>query len=145
MKRMIFVSLFIVYLFIVTVAFPAEKGAPPAPETIARPNVIYKAEGLKDPFQNPIMEGVTKPVAGSGALGGFGVIEGPPPPLTVQGLIWGGFLPQAIVNNKIVKVGDTIDGANIISIDKNGVTVLFQEREYKLSPLMIGTKSSKKP
>lgn len=145
MKRMIFVSLFIVDLFIVAAAFPAEKATPPAPESIARPNVIYKAEGLKDPFQNPIMEGVTKPVVGPQAPGVSGVIEGPPPPLTVQGLIWGGNLPQAIVNNKIVKVGDTIDGANITGIDKDGVTVLFKETEYKLSPSTIGAKSSKKP
>jgi hypothetical protein len=65
--------------------------------------------------------------------------------LIVQGLIWGGSFPQAIVNNKIVKVGDTVDGANVTAIDKDGVTVLFQEREYKLSPLTIKTKSSKNP
>jgi hypothetical protein len=55
------------------------------------------------------------------------------PDLVVQGLIWGSSLPQAIINNKVVKVGDVIQGADIIDISKEGVLVLFAGTEYKLS------------
>lgn len=127
-------------LFIVAVAFPAEK-TPSPQERIARPDIKYKSGGLKDPFQNPLIE-LDKPVVKPEAAG---VKEGPPPSLIVQGLIWGGNLPQAIVNNKVVKVGDTVDGARVISIDKDGVTVLFEERQYRFSPSNIGAKSSKNP
>jgi hypothetical protein len=54
-------------------------------------------------------------------------------------LIWGSSLPQAIVNNKVVKVGDKIEGAEVVSIDKQGVTVLFANKEHKLSsPAALG-------
>lgn len=142
MKRPIFIfSVILADLFIVAAAFSAEKA--PA-EQIARPNLKYKSEGLKDPFQNPLKEVATKPAKGPEASGAE-VIKAAPASLTVQGLIWGGELPQAIVNGTVVKVGDTIGGARIISIDKNGVTVLFEEREYRFSPSTIKAKSSKNP
>ena len=131
MKRPILIfSAILADLFVVPAVFPAEK-TPSPQESIARPEVVYKAGGLRDPFQNPLTEAnelARKPE-------GAGVAESRvQPSLSVQGLVWGGNFPQAIVNNKIVKVGDTIEGAYIISIDKSGVTVLFEEREYKFSP-----------
>lgn len=141
MKRPILIfSAILADLFVVPAVFPAEKT--PVPEHIARPDVVYKAEGLRDPFQNPLTE-ASKPAA---KPEGAAVAERhAPPSLSVQGLIWGGNIPQAIVNNKVVKVGDAIDGARVISIDKNGITVLFEETEYKFSPQTAGAKSSKNP
>lgn len=109
-------------------------------EVIARPKVEYKAEGLRDPFQAPIIEQVIQgekvQVLDTGTL---------PVSLTVQGIIWGGRFPQAIINNKVVKVKDTIEGALIVAIDKDSITVLFQGRQYNLTPPRVESGSYKKP
>ena len=47
------------------------------------------------------------------------------PALRVQGIIWGGDRPQAIINDRIVELGDDVEGATIKSIQKDGVNVLF--------------------
>ncbi len=57
----------------------------------------------------------------------------PLPPLVIQGLLWGGEFPQAIINNKVVKIGDTIEEARIVEINKNGVILLFAGRKFPLS------------
>ena len=99
-----------------------------AKDLIVRPNVEYKEEeGLRDPYQSPIKEEVVEE-----ALQEQVPID-PLPSLTIQGMVWGGTLPQAIINNKVVKIGDTIEGVRIIGIKKEGITVFFGNREYNLS------------
>ena len=139
------VSLFTANLFATQAEFKMikeleqmEKG--PAGERIVRPNVAYKAWDLRDPFQD------FKPKINKKAEVSESVEKPPqPPPLTVQGLIWGGRFPQAIINNKVVKEGDTLEGARIISINKEGVTVSFELREYKLSSPAVMAGPSKNP
>ncbi|MFA5096195.1 MAG: hypothetical protein WC478_02525 [Candidatus Omnitrophota bacterium] len=97
-------------------------------EEILRTRLEYRAQGLRDPFQPFVQE--SKPEVTPEVK----VVEKPLPSLAVQGLVWGGAFPQAIINNKVVRVGETIEGAQVTLIDKNGVTVLFADREYKLSP-----------
>jgi len=96
-------------------------------DTIQRPQIIYKVQSLRDPFEPLVREEKkeAKVTAKSEVK--------PMPSLTVQGMIWGGSLPQAIINNKIVKVGDTLDGVKIKEIDKQGVTVVFANKEHLLS------------
>lgn len=95
----------------------------------ARPQVEYKSSSLRDPFREDILKEGT-PESDSQNL----VL--PPdilPKMDVQGLIWGGNFPQAVINNKVYKVGDTIDGAQIKDIAKDGITLDFSGREVKLS------------
>jgi hypothetical protein len=121
-----------------------EKPAEPVAqiESIARPKIEYKSDALRDPFKEIQTRG---DVGRKETPGGAKAV--PLPPLTVQGLIWGGNFPQAIINHKVLKVGDTIEGASITGIDKNGVAVLFNGSDYKLpSPAQTGAPvSSKKP
>lgn len=100
-------------------------------EIIERPSVEYNAEGLRDPFDVLI----AKPIIpeSSQSKENTDIQEGTPPLLTVQGIIWGGMFPQAIINNKVVKVGDTVQEAQIISIEKDGITVLFKDKQFYLS------------
>jgi len=100
----------------------------PEAERIIRPNIEYKATGLRDPFEEPF---VKKGEADEKAVAK--VFAAPPPVLIVQGLIWGGGIPQAIINDNVVKLGDTIQGAKIINITKDGVIVLFEGMQYNLS------------
>ncbi len=114
-------------------------------EPIVRPKVEYNAEGLRDPFQTPFIEeeaaALREPVVSEGSMTGPVL-----PPLTVQGIIWGGKFPQAIINNKVVKAGDTtIDGVRVISIDKVGITLFFGGKEYNLPSPAAGVSPDKKP
>lgn len=107
------------------------EAGPPSKEevVIVRPDIEYKAEGLDDPFTEPFL--VEEDNQGQSSLS-----EGAQVPLTnviIQGLIWGGRFPQAIINNKVVKVGDTVEGMRITAIDKEGITLFFNERQYHLS------------
>lgn len=102
---------------------------PASPERVVRTGVEYKAEGLRDPFkESAVPEGQA-----GGVTAGPEVQEALPPALTVTGLIWGGSLPQAIINDKVVKIGDIIEGAKVTGITKEGVSILFQGRQYNLS------------
>jgi len=88
---------------------------------IARPVVEYKSGELRDPFQSVVTseekkvtpEGKVDLMQPGSDLGN----------LKVQGIIWGGRIPQAIINDKVLTVGDTIEGAEILSIDKKGITL----------------------
>jgi len=88
--------------------------------------VVYDAEGLKDPFMpTDIKKAAQLPEKEP---------EEPkiitPPSLIIQGIVWGGSLPQAIINQKIVKIGDTLEGARIIDINKDVVTIAFQDQQF---------------
>ncbi|MGC8744746.1 MAG: hypothetical protein ACP5T0_12775 [Verrucomicrobiia bacterium] len=50
------------------------------------------------------------------------------PQLKLNGIFYRVNNPSAIINGKLIKVGDVIDGAKIISIDKNSVTVEFSNQ-----------------
>ena len=93
--------------------------------TDLRPNIEYKADGLRNPFEQP---SVLSESEGTGSSG-----EKAMPKLVVHGIIWGSSLPQAIINNKEVKVGDTVEGADVVDISKEGVIILFAGIEHKLS------------
>lgn len=93
----------------------------------ARPAVNYNSAGLRDPFDNPVTPGLS---AGKDA---YTSSQTPLPQLTVQGIVWGGAFPQAIINNQVVKAGDMLGGARIIDIGKDGVTVFFGGKQFKLS------------
>lgn len=88
----------------------------------------YTAEGLRDPFASLIVK--------DEALGTVRVsetVELPPPKMTVQGIIWGGVFPQAIINAQLVKVGDkTSAGGRITRIDKEGISFEFNGHEYRV-------------
>lgn len=110
-----------------------------ASEQISRPAMEYTADKSRDPFRSII---VNTDEAGRGKSTGS---ERPLPTLKVQGIIWGGRFPQAIINNKVLKVGDSIEEAKIISIDKDGVSLFFSGRKYDLaSPATGGESVSKK-
>lgn len=107
----------------------AEK-ATPQTDAIVRPTVEYTAADSKDPFQKPIVD-ATPPPGNEAPV--TGLPERQLPSLTVQGVIWGGKLPLAIINDKVVKVGDIIEEAKIISIDRDGISVFFKDKQYNLA------------
>ncbi len=55
-----------------------------------------------------------------------------PPNLRLQGILWGTARPQAIINRKIVSVGDAVENAQIVSVSRDGVMVSFNGQQYQL-------------
>jgi len=53
-----------------------------------------------------------------------------PPDFTIYGLIWNTDLPQAIVNERVVKIGDVINEAEILNITKEGITIKYRNEEF---------------
>lgn len=51
----------------------------------------------------------------------------------VNAIIWGSKMPQAIINDKVVGIGEMLDGGKIIGIDKEGVHVSCDGKEVLLS------------
>jgi len=96
--------------------------------TVTRSAVRYGAIGLRDPFKENLVEeqegAPTDTYQQQVSL---------PSNFTIQGIIWGGRMPQAIINNKVVKVGDTVEGAKVITINKNGIVVFYNNRNFDLS------------
>lgn len=48
------------------------------------------------------------------------------PKLTIEGIIWGGEFPQAIINGTVLEVGDRIEDADILEIEKGSIKLLYQ-------------------
>lgn len=96
--------------------------APSAGGSTAAPVRTYTAEALRDPLQSML----PVPVTASMAEGGDGAPVVPSvefPPVTVQGVIWGGLRPQVIIEDHVYDVGDTVSGARIKAIARNGITL----------------------
>jgi len=87
---------------------------------ITRPRVEYSADKLRDPFQGAVSEQ---------GVGGPGT-ENAASSLSISGIVSGEKMSQAIINGKVVKVGDTIEGFNVIDINLDGVTVSSGSFQY---------------
>lgn len=82
--------------------------------------VSYTGEAYESPFKpclpqkgTVIMSGPVKP-------------ETPIPSLNLEGIVWGGLFPQAIINGSIVKEGDKISDAEVLKIEKNEIKLSYQ-------------------
>jgi len=55
------------------------------------------------------------------------------PELSISGLIWNSEFPQAIVNNQIIQLGDTIEGATIVGIHQDGIDITYEGDQFTIS------------
>lgn len=95
----------------------------------------YTASGQRDPFESqlplPAPEPEPAPPPEPAA-----VLEAPkapvtpPPDIAVEGIVSGGHVPQAVIQKKVVHVGDTIGGARISKITKEGVEVVYEGESF---------------
>lgn len=98
---------------------------------IVRPVMEYKSDKLRDPFKEYVKKEEPKEMPQENP----DLIK---PELDlnkfkVQGIIWGGAMPQAIINEKVLKIGDLIEDAEILKIEKNGITLSFNREIYNLN------------
>ncbi len=118
MNRVCKLILFISF-FIWTINFTSIVLAYESPVVIINRSVAgYTSDQLRDPFRSYIIK------ENKAALVQENITAQPEIDLSkfvVQGIIWGGKVPQAIINDQVFTVGDSIEGAKILSIDKKGV------------------------
>ncbi len=131
---------YIILLMFVDLAMAAQPYAVEAvndeqPESVVLKKVEYAAEGLKDPFRSPSSLNPQEEINNSTAA----VTDKIFPDFTIQGVIWGGNNPLVIIDNTILKIGDSIKDCRILEIDKEGVTVFYINKRYTL-PLPGGLK-----
>lgn len=128
-SNVVIIAVFLnVFIFLLSYALAQKTAA--SNEATVSDKVEYKAEGFRDPFQVEDLE--IERIKQEQTPQQSSEIKSLPD-LEIQGIVWGGRFPQAIINNKVVKIGDIIDEARIIDIAKDGVTVTFEKREYNLS------------
>jgi len=53
-----------------------------------------------------------------------------PPKLVLKGIAWDKTEPLALINDRVVKEGDTIEGARIVKIDFDGVAVRYRGKKF---------------
>ena len=94
-----------------------------AKETVQE--IRYTGERYRDPTVSPLAVAVQPAQE-----------EGPVrlPPLEVQGIILGKQEPRAIVNQRIVKKGDLVEGAEILAITQKGIRIFFKGKSGFLKP-----------
>jgi len=85
---------------------------------------LYAAQDLRDPLESllprPEPQGLSPSAASPASPGGENVSA---PKLAVQGIVWGGSEPVAIINNRVYGIDDMVEGGKILAIDRWGVTV----------------------
>ena len=96
------------------------------PDVLSVPKVEYTSEILRDPFRSPF-EALSSPLDEVPVEVGLSH-------LTVQGMVWDSAMPQAIINNQVVKIGEVISEAKILDIRKEGVYVLYENKRCILRP-----------
>jgi hypothetical protein len=128
-------GVYILFLIILNVATTAQLCAAQEAATdtvsIDRPVMEYKSGRFRDPFKTYLIKEEPKPVLEES-------VEVPKPQfdfskISIQGIVWGVDHPQAIINDRVFTVGDTIEGAQILSIDKKGITLNFYGEILDLS------------
>jgi len=113
-------------------------------ETIVRPQIKYKSGQLRDPFVSVMVKEEKKETLEQQKAAELNRPKINLSALEVQGIIWGGKIPQAIINNKVLVPGDLIDGAEIVSIDKKGITLSFAGETVNLAAPGQNTVSTQK-
>lgn len=94
---------------------------------------IYTVQQLRDPMKSLLPHPAVNMPAGSSAqaapaLPTPNTATQQPPAVKVQGLVWGGPTPKAIINNRIYGLNDFIEQSQIVAIERGGVTLLVDGR-----------------
>ncbi|MBI1991863.1 MAG: hypothetical protein HYY90_06035 [Candidatus Omnitrophica bacterium] len=117
----------------------AQAAEPQAPSVLSETSVrlavkpsaqaTYTAASLRDPLRSLLPQGPTLEPQSSASLPAMperGVtppMNLRPPTFAIQGLLWGGREPKAIIDGEVYGVGDVVQGATITSIGREGITV----------------------
>ncbi len=106
----------------VVAAMPSADDEPQRPAALTTPT--------RDPFVPPATLQPPAHAPGTAAQAAPAPDATTPPTLKVQGILWGVTPPRAIINDQILTEGDMLEGARVVTITKEGVTVEFAGSQY---------------
>jgi len=122
----------------------ATSSARPKREGSPEPAVQYTAVAFRDPLVSLLpVEPSSKTQPKSFETPAPSAIR--PPPVTLQGMIWGGPRPQAVIDGDVYDVGDAVAGATIVKITRRGVIVDVQGTTFELTPATLNHDSAGAP
>ena len=81
----------------------------------------------------PVMNGILKRKNSDAGKGKSGVAFRKKSPFVLSGILYDARTPKAIINGNIVRVGDEVDGATILSIERNSATISYKDRRIALN------------
>ena len=107
---------------------------PPAERVADAPGpAAYTAHDLRDPLKSLLPEVPSSPpVRHEPPSATQTLTHAALPTLHLQGLLWGGPEPKAIIDDDVYGLGDTVQGATIKAIDRQGVTLEAAGMTYTL-------------
>ncbi|MEA3560776.1 MAG: hypothetical protein U9R31_03295 [Candidatus Omnitrophota bacterium] len=100
--------------------------------------VEYTGKNYRNPLETPLE--LTKPLKKDKTTKKVEL-----PAFEVQGMVWGGKRPQAVINGQVLEKGDIIQGAEIMGVCKRGVIFLYQNEEFIVRPVIGGRTIGEKP
>ncbi len=100
--------------------------------------VSYNAASSRDPMTSLLPKPEPAAMSAAGGPGGMAEQAAPPlpprpPEVNVEGVIWGGSRPQALIGGKLYEIGDMIGGARIVAIDHSGIQISFAGSTFSLT------------
>lgn len=99
-----------------------------------RPSVEFHEEQVKELFMDTLPKAkVAAPVVAPAAAVVQQQVQPILPSMTIQGVIWGSSVPCVIIDNRVLKLGESINEVKITGIGKKGVEVLYSGWKYNLS------------
>ena len=104
---------------------PSVKAAEQIKQTIKKTASLFKKPDIRDPFLSSKDSNILKAPGEKKKL----VIN-----LNLKGILWDKLVPTAIINSKVVKIGDLIFGKTVVDIEKNKV-ILMENGEIEILKL----------
>lgn len=92
--------------------------------------VEYKADKFLDPLKNKLAFYIAKVAEVIPKVKKEIKQDISPPQLSIAGLVWNSDRPQAIVNGRVLSVGDEINGTRLLSVNKDGIKVGYKGIEF---------------
>ena len=114
------------------VSLPSSKKTNISAQKISEPKnkqhvFMYNTHGKRDPFIPLISENKTIM-----SPAGWSFISSKLPELKIEGILFDGTNSLAIINDKIVTIGDNISNCKIASITREEIVIRYMDKEYSV-------------
>lgn len=104
---------------------------------------LYAAQELRDPMMNvlPIPQATPEQSTAEAPMPVSEPLKPAPPALRIQGVVWGGSAPKAIIDGRIYGINDMVGTRRIVAIERGSVTVMDEESitSYSVAGLSTGS------
>ncbi len=101
------------------------------PPEIVHKTVEYTGSGSMDPFKNKFSMFIASFTPKINNLAAEEVMrQFDASGLNIKGLIWNSDRPQALINDKVISIGDEVNGAKLLSVNRDGIKLQYKGVEF---------------